>query len=164
MQRPWLILALGLGIAITAYALSYKSCCAVGRTSRAGQPDELAWFKSEFHLSEAEFAKISNLHSGYMPRCAEMCRQVDQVNQRLRQMLSVTNRVTTEIEQVLSEAAGIRVKCQAMMLNHFYEVSRAMPLDQGKRYLEWMQQATLLPSYHAAVKSAGASADEHQPH
>jgi hypothetical protein len=31
------------------------------------------------------------------------------------------------------------------MMQHFYEVSRAMPPDQGKRYLTWVQQETLLP-------------------
>ncbi len=31
------------------------------------------------------------------------------------------------------------------MMQHFYEVSRAMPPEQGKRYLAWVQSETLLP-------------------
>jgi hypothetical protein len=29
------------------------------------------------------------------------------------------------------------------MLEHFYAVSRAMPAEEGRRYLEWIQAQTL---------------------
>jgi hypothetical protein len=94
-----------------------------------------------------------------------MCRQIDTVNHRLKQLLSATNRVTPEIEQALTQAAQIRAQCQVMMLNHFYEVSQAMPAEQGRRYLEWMQALTLTPTYHASeTNSAPATAHEQHRH
>ena len=53
--------------------------------------------------------------------------------------------VTPEIKQALAEAARLRAECETAMLQHFYEVSRTMPSEQGKRYLAWVQQETLLP-------------------
>lgn len=38
----------------------------------------------------------------------------------------------------------MRSECQAEMLKHFFEVSRAMPPEQGKRYLAWVQEQTCL--------------------
>ena len=49
------------------------------------------------------------------------------------------------VEQKLKEAGELRVQCQQNMFNHFLEVSRQMPSEQGKRYLQWVQERTLTP-------------------
>jgi hypothetical protein len=157
MKRVWLILGLGVMAAVLAYGVSYYARRAAGGAIPAGRPAELAWLKREFRLSDAEFTRIAELHGAYLPRCMEMCRRIEAINQRLRGLLAVTNRVTPEIEQALAEAARVRVDCQTAMLNHFYEVSRSMPPAQGQRYLEWMQSQTLLPTYHTAEELAGAA-------
>ena len=105
---------------------------------------ELAWLKSEFNLSDVEFKRICDLHAAYMPRCAEMCRRVDQQNKRLMELLSSTNGMTPEIQAAVAEGARIRGECQNNMLAHFLEVSRTMPPEQGRRYLQWILQRTLV--------------------
>ena len=35
--------------------------------------DDLAWFRREFRLSDAELQRIRQLHEGYLPTCREMC-------------------------------------------------------------------------------------------
>ena len=45
------------------------------------------------------------------------------------------------------EVAGnsqLQAECQASMLRHFYQVSQAMPPEQGRRYLAWVQEKTIL--------------------
>jgi hypothetical protein len=111
-----------------------------------GSHPELAWLKKEYQLSEWQFARVVELHDAYWPKCAETCRRIDAQNAKVQQLLAETNTVTPEIKQALSEAAQLRVECQSAMMQHFYEVSRAMPPDQGKRYLAWVQQETLVPS------------------
>lgn len=156
MKRLRLLLLLGVLGAALAYGVGY-----VWRLHLAGQVpgstlDELGWLKQEFQLGDAEFARIQTLHATYLPHCRTMCAQVEAVNARLRGMLNATNQVTPEIEQALSEAAQIRARCQGMMFDHFYEVSRAMPPEQGRRYLTWVQQQTLLPTYHGAGHSTNS--------
>jgi len=106
---------------------------------------ELAWLKHEYHPSDAQFAQVAQLHDAYRPKCAEMCRRIDDQNANVQQLLASTNTVTPEIKQALTKAAQLRVECQSAMMQHFYEVSRAMPPEQGKRYLSWVQQETLVP-------------------
>jgi hypothetical protein len=48
------------------------------------------------------------------------------------------------MEKLLGERAQVRATCQAEMLKHFYQVSRTMPIDQGKRYLAWAWNNTCL--------------------
>jgi hypothetical protein len=37
------------------------------------------------------------------------------------------------------------------MLQHFYDVSRTMPPEQGKRYLAWVQQQTVASDSHSQM-------------
>ena len=115
---------------------------------------ELAWLKSEYHLSDAQFAEVVRLHDAYKPKCAEMCRRIDEQNARVQKLLAATNTVTPEIKQALAEAAQLRAECESAMMQHFYEVSQAMPSDQGKRYLVWVQSETLLPGQMIPTKPA----------
>jgi hypothetical protein len=55
----------------------------------------------------------------------------------------------------------MRADCQAEMLKHFFEVSRAMPADQGKRYLAWVQAQTCLHEQTMNPTQAG-KANHHE--
>jgi len=84
------------------------------------------------------------LHGGYLPQCRERCRQIEDQNGKLKKLLATAAGVTPEIESVLRERARMRAECQAEMLKHFFEVSRTMPPEQGRRYLTWVQGQTCL--------------------
>ena len=144
MKKGAFILLLGLVVAAAAYGCVYLVCTSSARDLQRSRQPELAWLKEEFNLSDSEFKRISELHAAYLPQCAEMCRQVDAQNQRVRALLAATNRMTAEIESAIAESARLRGQCQRNMLEHFYEVSRTMPPAQGRRYLEWVQDRTCL--------------------
>ena len=147
-----MIILAGLALGALAYAGMYRaatadSCCRVETNT-----PELAWLKQEFHLSDAEFTRISQLHEQYLSGCAERCHRIDLRNEELAKLLAATNTVTPQIQQALAECAQLRAQCQAAMLQHFYEVSRTMPLEQGKRYLAWVQSKTLLHDAHQSMQ------------
>lgn len=151
MKRASLILLFGLVLAGGAYFGSYRAgtaCCAHMMQERR---PELAWLKEEFHLSDAEFERISKLHESYLAGCAERCQKIDMKNHHVRQLLAATNTVTPEIEKLLAEAASLRAECQKQMLQQFFDVSRTMPPEQGKRYLAWVQEQTLHANAHSQM-------------
>ena len=148
MKRPWVILIAGIVVALLGYFGFYFVCTAPSRSIAREQEPELAWLKKEFHLNDAEFARISQMHASYLSGCAERCQRIDEKNQHLKELLASTNTVTPEIDQLLSEAAKLRAECHKQMLQHFYEVSRTMPPEQGRRYLAWVQERTILPDNH----------------
>ena len=151
MRRPWTILAIGLVLAVAAYVSLYYVGTAQSRHFERSEKPELRWLKEQFGLSEAEFSRICEMHQAYLAGCAERCRLIDEKNDRLKDLLSNTNRVTPEIEQALAESALLRAECQKKMLQHFYEVSRTMPPEQGKRYLAWIQEQTIMPDSHETM-------------
>lgn len=155
MKRSWVILAMGSVLAVAAFLGFYYLGTASSRKLERSPEPELAWLQQEFHLSDAEFNRLSEMHQGYLEACAERCRKIDEVNARLKELLAATNSITPEIEQTLAQAAQLRAKCQAEMLRHFYEVSHAMPPEQGKRYLAWVQAQTILPDTHSQMGHGG---------
>ena len=144
MRKPLVILLSGLLIAGAAYASFYLARTAPARAIHNSESPELAWLKQEFGLGDQEFARIRELHEGYLPDCARMCAKIAAANSELEQLILETNAVTSKISAKLAEIGHIRQECQTRMLQHFYAVSRAMPEDQGRRYLAQMQKLTSL--------------------
>ncbi len=152
MNRSRLILLCGIVAAALAGFGAYYAGTARCRSLTESQVPELAWLKAEFHLDDAEFARISKLHEAYLEGCAQRCQRIDAANAELRHLLAQTNTVTPEIARALAEAAQLRAECQKEMLQHFYEVSRTMPPEQGRRYLAWVQARTLSTDTHASMR------------
>src|SRR5215468_4132514 len=126
MRRCWLICIAGLAAGLIAYACVYLGATTPQRSAEQNSHPELAWLKQEYHLTEAQFDQVAKLHESYGPKCAQMCRRIDEQNAKVQKLLAATNIVTPEIKKALLEAAQLRVECQSAMMQHFYEVSRAM--------------------------------------
>ena len=120
--------------------------------------------RKEFHLSDAEMARIRELHEGYLPKCGEMCAKIAAKKRELDSVLGSGTNITAEAQAKLSEVAELRAQCQAQMLQHFATVSRAMPPEQGRRYLAEMQKLTLgsHEQTESRMSGSGDTGHEHQ--
>jgi hypothetical protein len=143
MKRPLLILigALALGAAIFAGAFftarhTTMRCC-------EKPADDLNWLRLEFHLSDADMARIREMHEGYLPKCAEMCAKIAAAKRELDSLVGTNANLTAEAQAKVKEIADLRALCQSQMLEHFVAVSQAMPPTQGARYLAEMKKLTL---------------------
>jgi hypothetical protein len=105
--------------------------------------DQLRWLRTEFQLSETEVSRIRLLHDGYRPKCEELCARIAAKKAEVAAELARSAAVTPAVTARLKEAADLHAECQAQMLAHFYEVSRAMPPEQGRRYLAEMKRFVL---------------------
>jgi len=144
MKKGAGILLLGLLLAAAAFTGFYYAGTASCRTLMREPQPELAWLKKRFNLSNAEFARITQLHEAYLPKCRERCRRIEELNAKLQQQLAQATTVTPQIQGLLAERAKTRADCEAEMLQHFLQVSRTMPLEQGRQYLAWVEQQSSL--------------------
>jgi hypothetical protein len=143
MKRSLVIIICLLLAGAALFASSFlagRHLCAACTTKSS---DSLDWLRQEFHLSNADMARVRALHEGYMPKCAEMCDQIAAKKQELDQALAGATNITPAVKQKLTELAVLRSQCQAEMLEHFIQVSQAMPPEQGRRYLAQMEQLTV---------------------
>ena len=144
MKRLRLIIFLGVLAGLTAYAGFYFAGKAEAPSRAEGVAPELVWLKKEFQLSDAQAARICQLHEEYMGRCMQRCQMICSNAANIQQLLASTNQMTPEIEKALKDAAHLRVECQKTMLEHFYQISKTMPPEQGKRYLNWVIERTVV--------------------
>ena len=144
MKRAITSLVGGLLVACAGYCFFYFIGTAAHRKVLASKAPELLWLKKEFNLSDAELARITQLHEAYLPQCKARCEHIEELTRKLTQAVGSASQMTPDIEQLLAERAKVRTDCQAEMLKHFFEVSRKMPADQGRRYLAWVQERTCL--------------------
>jgi|SRR6266853_4337641 len=152
MKRSWFILVAGLIAAPVAYFTFYFLSISNYQSLERSPEPELAWLKREFHLGDAEFARICQMHQAYLSGCMERCHRIDVKNEELKRLLAAADGMTPEIEKTLTEAAQLRAECQKKMLEHFLAVSRTMPPEQGKRYLAWVQEKTILSDSHKTMQ------------
>ena len=148
---------LGAVLFAGAYFASQRAtvmCCA--------QPtDDLSWLREEFHLSDADMARIRALHEGYQPKCAEMCAKIAAKKNEVAELIGTGTNLTAEAQAKLSEVADLRAQCQAQMLEHFIAVSQTMPAEQGQRYLAEMKRLTLGNHEQMEQSMSGESGHEH---
>jgi hypothetical protein len=143
MMRPLIILlgAVALGAAI--FAGSYVTARRATVICCARPADNLSWLQTEFHLSDAELARVRALHEAYRPKCAAMCAKIAAKQTEAEAALGGSTNVTAAAQGKLNELAALRAQCQAQMLEHFAAVSQAMPPAEGRRYLAEMKQLAL---------------------
>ncbi len=139
-----MILGLGVMAAVASYYCIYLAGTTAPRSWRQSQQPELLWLKQEFKLSDVEFVHVVQLHQAYLPQCRERCDRIKAMNGELEKLLANSSGVTPAVENALAERAKMRSECQTAMLKHFFEVSRTMPPEQGRRYLTWVQEQTCL--------------------
>src|SRR3954468_7540802 len=101
MKKSWLILFGGLLAGLIAYTCIYLHATSSQRAMEQSTRPELAWLKSEYRLSDTQFAEVVHLNDAYKPKCAEMCRRIDDQNAKVQQLLAATNTVTPEIKKAL---------------------------------------------------------------
>lgn len=163
MNRSLVILIGALALGGGIFAGSYITARHATMACCTNPADDLSWLRTEFHLSDAEMARIRALHEGYWPKCAEMCAKIAAKKSELDAVLGGSTNVTAEAQVKLNELAALRAQCQAQMLQHFIAVSQAMPPEQGRRYLAEMKQLTLGNHEQVEQTMSDAPGHEHQP-
>jgi len=164
MRRPVLILiaAVVLGAALFAGAFYCARYVCVQRMAKS--TDDLEWLRTEFHLSDAELTRIRALHEGYLPKCSTNCALIAAKKNELAQAIASGTNSPAKLDGLRAEVASIRTRCQAEMLAHFEEVSRAMPAGQGERYLAEMKRLTLGAHERVEQSMPGTGHDAHGQH
>jgi hypothetical protein len=159
MKRSHVIVLLALAASAVVFLISYSLAQQVCANRMARSADDLDWLRQEFRLSDTEMARVRKLHEGYLPKCGEMCARIAAKKSELESALAGATNVTLRAEQDLKELALLRAQCQTQMLRHFIEVSRAMPPEQGQRYLAEMQRLTL--GFHEQIEQSMADHSAH---
>jgi len=159
VNRSLIIILGALALGAAAFAGSYFIGHRASAIYCANPADDLSWLRIEFHLSDADMARMRQLHESYLPQCAKMCALIAAKKAEVQAALANGTNVTADAEKKLTELGELRAQCQAQMLRHFISVSQAMPPEEGRRYLAEMEKITL--GSHEEIEQSMSAGHEH---
>lgn len=150
MKRLIIVLLLTGLVSLIGYILSYEMATRHARTMLANPNCGMIWLQQEYHLTDAQYAKIVKMHEDYRPTCDRMCQRIAEANAKLNRLIASSNSVTPEIDVALKEWAMLQNECREAMLQHVYAVSAEMNPEDGKRYVKMATARIITPGMNHA--------------
>jgi predicted Zn-dependent protease len=128
MKRPFFFFALALVAAIAGFSVTQ-------RLQRDRLPDEMAWLRTEFSLTDNQAREIARLHDAYRPVCAEHCRRIMEARERLDQLEHNGKSDTTDYASARANWDALCSECMRATQQHLEAVAAKMPPESAQRYL-----------------------------
>lgn len=138
MKKAIFILAAALLAGVISFCIMRSRMIAHSRGNLLDSMPELAWVRTDLKLTDMQFAKVSDFHAAYRPKCVEMCHRISDAHEKMEELTRKGRMVTPELEAAIREHAVIHAECQQAMLKHLYETAAVLDEKQAARYLETM--------------------------
>ena len=154
MTKAFIVIIMAAAAAFTGYSVSYRCATASSQSMLTKPGGEMEWLRCEYHLSDAQFARIQQLHREYAPTCDLMCEKIGKANDKLDELVGANRTVTPEVAAAMKECLAAQADCREAMLGHVYAVSAEMSSKDGARYLQMMKARIVEPALgHSSVIS-----------
>jgi len=116
--------------------VGYRMSCEPMLHAAAAKGDPMEWLRADFHLTDAQYARIRELHASYSGSCAEHCRMIQEAT-RARTALAAAHgadpAALIAAEQKIQE---LRARCETAITRHVRQVAALMSPEDGRRYLD----------------------------
>lgn len=127
-----LLLVGAIAAATCALAFHLSSDSAVRAALAKG--DAMEWLRRDFHLTDAQFAKIKRLHDSYSIVCEEHCREVMQAV-GARDKLKAVSADSAVIAAANQRVEEMRQVCETAIAAHVRQCAAEMSPESAQRYL-----------------------------
>ena len=138
MRQILIVLVAALVAGASAFFLVKRRHAADTADLVATSGDDLLWLRSEFRLSESEFAAVKQLHDDYSVVCAKHCADIAAARRRL-QTLTSEQAPAADLDRARAEVAALEEVCNTATRAHIQRVAAAMPAEQGARYVAMVE-------------------------
>ena len=160
MKHLFITLALLVAAAAAAGVVAFRATGDPAVKAALAQRDAMTWLRTEFALSDEQFAKVKALHDSYSNTCEEHCRAIQRAaraKEALRRSAEANPADLAAAEQRLAE---LRAVCESAIAAHVRRCAAEMSPESGARYL-----AMMLPRIadfdHHAPPDVGLSSHRH---
>ena len=144
-RKAALVFLAALAAAAVAFCLYYHFATHHVKMMMSRPAGEMDWLRTEFHLTDDQFAKITALHKAYKPKCGVMCQRIMEANANLDRLINDNKNMTPAVEAALKQCAIVQEDCHRAMLGHIYAVGAEMNPPDRDRYLQMMKQWIIEP-------------------
>ena len=97
--------------------------------------DALEWLRADFDLSDAQFARIKELHESYSVVCAEHCLAIQRAARARDQLAKATQTGSPALVAADQRLQELRQICETAIAAHVRECASHMSPASAERYL-----------------------------
>ena len=144
-MKGLLVILLAVGLALGGYFFYYRCATAPTQLMLSKPNGEMEWLREEYHLSDAQFTRIIELHRQYAPKCDLMCQKIARANEHLHAVIDANKTFTSEAGAAMDDCVAVQAECRKALLAHIYAVSQEMAPEDGARYLKMMTTRIVEP-------------------
>jgi hypothetical protein len=122
-------------VAGTVGIISFRTASNPAVEEALARRDAMEWLRTDFQLTDAQFAAIKQLHDSYSIVCEEHCREI-QVATRARNALRSSG--TADIAALAAaerRVEQLRLVCESAIATHVRQCAAEMSPEAGQRYL-----------------------------
>jgi hypothetical protein len=160
VRNLWKTLALLCVVAVVIGLAAYQLGRDTGVHEALAKKDALAWLRTDFRLTDAQFATIRRLHEAYAVVCEQHCQAIQEAAIRRNQLKAAPGTDAAALAAADRKVEELREVCETAIAAHVREVAAQMEPEQGRRYL-----ALVLPKIadfdHRAAPDVGLNAHRH---
>lgn len=123
------------------------------------QRDAMAWLRTEFALTDAQYERIKTLHDHYSLECADHCRAIQEAEQA-RDALKAARADASRLAEAERTVQHLELVCETAIASHVRRCAAEMSPASAERYL-----ALVLPKIadfdHRAPPDVGVNPHRH---
>ncbi len=138
--------------------VSYRLSCDPALHAAATKGAAMEWLRADFHLSDAQFAEIQQLHAAYAGTCEAHCRMIQEAT-KARNELAAAGGDQAAMAATNSKLQEVRLVCETAITAHVRKVAALMSPEDGRRYL-----AMVLPKIADFDHTAAPDLHLNHPH
>ncbi len=121
-------------VALAAGGLSYFCFQRPMSFDETRSDTSFVWLKTEFKLSDDQFARVRALHEAYESVCVESCQAIVDSRDEVRR-LREAHAPQEEIAAAMAKTAAIDAHCVDSTRKHVREIAAVIGGREGERYL-----------------------------
>lgn len=115
--------------------VNYQACCPPELRRAARTDDAMAWLRTDFKLTDAQYTKIVALHRAYGDVCAEHCRAIQETQTQLDAAKKQSAHDPVKVAAAENQLRELQSRCENSIEIHVREVAACMDPAEGARYL-----------------------------
>jgi hypothetical protein len=121
--------------AVVAGAVCYRLGGDPSLHAAAVKGDALGWLRADFHLTDAQFVAIRQLHESYAGTCEEHCRLILEATKARDAITAAQGTDAAAAVAAERKLQDLRLTCETAIARHVRQVAGLMSSADGGRYL-----------------------------
>jgi hypothetical protein len=125
-------------IVVAASAIGFVTYCSTGDaavTQALATQDPMEWLRTDFQLTDTQFAAIKKLHDSYSAVCEEHCREIQNATRARAALKASPQTEPAALAAADRRVEELRLVCESAIATHVRQCASQMSPEAGQRYL-----------------------------